>query len=174
MPLFARLCDRYQVRQFLRLSDLRSSPALLFICEILMFFKTCSMLSFTLRSGSRIVQRSLWPHSPRTVTHAVIKSGPSIALITSNAEIVRGSRASVYPPLMPCCDCTSPTLASRCKNLRQGFLRNAIRLGYVFGAARAAIDVLSQMLHGHQPVIGFFGQLQHDRRQIKSDKTTTD
>src|ERR1700690_4110343 len=79
------------------------------ICEILMFFKTCSMLSFTFRMGSRLGPRFFCPHSPRTVTHEVIKSGPSIALITSKAEIVRGSRASVSPPFMPCWDCTRPT-----------------------------------------------------------------
>src|SRR5713101_6612279 len=65
------------------------------MCEILILFSTCSMLSFTLRRGSRIVQRSVWSHSPRTVTHDVMNSGPSIAWITSNAEIVFGSRASV-------------------------------------------------------------------------------
>src|ERR1700683_5323594 len=96
------------------LSTLSASGSSL-IGEILMFFKTCSMLSFTFRNGSRIVQRSLWSHSPRIVTHDVMNSGPSMALITSNAEIIFGSRVSVYPPFMPCCDRTKPTFASRCR-----------------------------------------------------------
>src|SRR5208282_4342931 len=86
-----------------------------FICEIMMFFSTCSMLSFTFRSGSRMVHRSLCPHSPRTVTHEVMNNGPSMALITSNAEIIFGSRVSVYPPFMPCWDRINPTFASRCR-----------------------------------------------------------
>src|SRR5215467_112569 len=73
-----------------------------FMCEILMFFSTSSMLSFTFRNGSRTVQTLLCPHSPRTVTQEVMNNGPSIAWMTSKAEIVRASRASVYPPLMPC------------------------------------------------------------------------
>src|SRR5437868_4422486 len=66
-----------------------------FICEILIRLSTCSMLSFTLRKGSRTVHRPLWPHSPRIVTHDVMNNGPSIAWITSKAEMAFASRASV-------------------------------------------------------------------------------
>src|SRR6476619_8016660 len=69
------LGDQVSVIRSLKLffaSTLTLSPAS-DISEILMFFKTSSMLWFTLRNGSRIVQRSVWSHSPRTVMHDVMK-----------------------------------------------------------------------------------------------------
>jgi len=52
------------------------------MCEILIRFSTASILSFTLRSGSRMLQRTLWSHSPRVVTQEVMNNGPSIAWMT--------------------------------------------------------------------------------------------
>ena len=51
-------------------------------------------VSFTRWRGSRMVQLVIWPHSRLSVTQLVMNRGPSIARITSNAEISLGGRAS--------------------------------------------------------------------------------
>ena len=55
---------------------------------------TCKIPSFTRRSGSRTVHSSEWSHRPWFVSHEVITTGPSIALIASSAVICDGFRAS--------------------------------------------------------------------------------
>jgi hypothetical protein len=42
----------------------------------------------------------------------VMNNGPSIARITSNAEISVAGRASAYPPLVPACDTRRPARVS--------------------------------------------------------------
>ena len=79
--------------------------------------KTPEMVSFTRASGSLTVQFEVRSHAFAPLVHEVMKSGPSMAWITSNAEIWRGSRDSAYPPFMPACDRRSPVLVSRCRIL---------------------------------------------------------
>src|ERR1700739_1715283 len=100
-----------------------------------MRFNTASMLSFTFRNGSRILQRSLWPHSPRTVTQEVMNRGPSIAWITSNAEIVCAGRSRCLPPVVAVWRQQKAGLGQPLQNFRQGLGGNAISIRYVFGAA---------------------------------------
>src|SRR3984885_912812 len=64
-------------------------------------FNTSEMLSFTLRSGSRMVQLSVRSQPRGPVAQEVINSGPSIAPITSKAVMSSGERESAYPPLVP-------------------------------------------------------------------------
>lgn len=93
------------------ISDVGASSV---ICEIVTFPKTAKIESFTRRKGSRIEQVVVTSQAPREVTHDVIKSGPSIARITSKAVIKDASRAKVYPPLDPCRAATNPLFANFC------------------------------------------------------------
>ena len=91
----------------------------------------------TRRKGSRILQRSLWSHSPRTVTHEVMKSGPSIARITSNAEIIPGIASQRVTAVGPVLRMQQPGLDQPLQNLGQRLLGNAVGVRYILGAAGA-------------------------------------
>src|SRR5208283_1506558 len=62
--------------------------------DIVTALRAFTSSSFTFCRGSRTVQRVIWPHSRLSVTQLVTKSGPSMARITSKAEISLGGRAS--------------------------------------------------------------------------------
>src|ERR1700690_1050295 len=47
------------------------------------------------------------------------------------------------------------------QNLGQRLLGNVVGVCHILGTACALLGILGQMLHGHQPVIRLFGQLQH-------------
>ncbi len=46
------------------------------------------------QSGSRMLQRAYWSHDSSTSEQAVMRSGPSIAAITSATEMAAAGRAS--------------------------------------------------------------------------------
>ena len=88
------------------------------------------------------------------MTQEVIASGPSIALITSNAVISFGCRARWYPPSEPCRDTINPDFASLCSTLAI----SGAEMPYTSAISDALLApfraMRGQMLHGNQPVVG--------------------
>jgi hypothetical protein len=52
------------------------------------------------------------------------------------------------------------------KNLGQQFLRDPVRLGDILGATGTRLRMVGQVLYGHQPIIGFLGQLEHSNTTV--------
>ena len=55
-----------------------------------------------------------------------------------------------------------PGFGQLLQNLGQQLRRNPVGVGHILGAQRSRLRVLGQVLERHQPVIGFFGQLEHE------------
>ena len=92
------------------------------------------MLSFTRANGSLMVQVLVRSHNPLTVTHEVINKGPSIARMTSNADIslalARQRVAAIHPGMR-----TQQTFLDQAlQNLGQQLRRNVVGLGDILGA----------------------------------------
>ena len=52
-------------------------------------------------------------------------------------------------------------LGQQLQNLGQQLRWNSVSVGHILGAERRRLRVLGKVLERHQPVIGFFGQLEH-------------
>jgi hypothetical protein len=68
-------------------------------------------------NGRFTVHLSAWPQYVCSVKQSARTIGPSMARITSSAEMRFGSRASRYPPLVPYSDSKKPHLPSFCRSL---------------------------------------------------------
>ena len=119
------------------------------------------MLSFTRAQrffdGAAVVQvaRTL------IVMHEVMKSGPSIAWITSKAVISCGSSTARSRRSSRHANAAGP-LGQPLENLGQQLRRNVIGLGRCLSRSRrGSLGVLGQKLHRHQPIIRLFGEPQH-------------
>ena len=131
-----------------------------------MLLSSSLMLSFTLRSGSLMVQWPARSHDPWMVMQLVMNSGPSMARITSKAEICDGGPRQRVAAVGAGVGDQQPGARQRLQNLGQQRRRNVVRLRDVLGALRggtlrARARLLGQVLERHQPVIRFFGQTKH-------------
>src|SRR5579859_1400844 len=83
-----------------------------------------------------------------------------------DADLLRSSRQSIsaFGTVMRH---QQTALHQLLENLSQSRRRDAVSVGNVFSAARTRVTTFSQMLYSNQAVIGFFGQFQHSRQQLR-------
>ena len=112
--------------------------------------------------GRFTVHRSEWPQKACSVKQLASTIGPSIARMTSKAEIFRGSRANRYPPLVPYSDTKKPLFPNFCNNFDNNG-SGMPQLSDTSCAHRFAGRLLARrkMSESNQTVIRLFCQSKH-------------
>ena len=128
---------------------------------MLMLFRTPAMVSFTRASGSLMVQLGVSSHDLVPLVHEVMKNGPSMAMnhfVGRNLARIPGQCVSAVHPGV---GTQQPMLGEQLQYLGKQLGRNPVGVGHILGAQRSGLRMLGEILERHQPVVRFFGQLEH-------------
>ena len=124
-----------------------------------MLFRTPAMVSFTRAKGSLMVQLGVRSHAFTPLKQEVMNSGPSMAWITSKAEICRASREQRVAAVHSGMRTQKAHLGEPLQDLGQELCGDSVGVRNVLGAQGGRFRVLGQVLERHEPVIRFFGEL---------------